>query len=946
MIGPAVVAAAPTEPPRLVVDEAGGATSEYSLTAEQYTIGRADNCSIRVASPLASRNHARLEKTPDGYRLVPLPEAANPLNLQGRPLTEPRLLRDGDIVRIGGRDPGVMVTFRYRDPATAAQPKVDVVFGDKTTLAVGRDPSNDIRLDVPQVSRYHAQLEKIGQRFRVRDLRSANGTFVNGQKVEGEAWLDADDELRIGPYRFVMGTTGLSQYNESGGGLRVEAVGLNKWVRGNLNILQNISLAIQPKEFVVVVGQSGGGKSTLVDSIAGYRPATHGKVLVNGIDIYKHFDAIRSNIGFVPQRDIIHMELTVGQALDYAAQLRMLPDTTGPERRQRVMEVMDELDLAHRKDVQISGLSGGQQKRVSIGVELLTKPGLFFLDEPTSGLDPSTETALMQLMRRMADQGRTIILITHATKNVMLADKVIFLARGGYLAWYGPPEEALRYFDKYRSERDRRAGPMEFDDIYEILDDPDKGSPQDWHKRYMQNRAYQKYVSEPLGKSEAAASAPGTPRARAAPRRRQISALRQFIILSARNLKILTRDRFSLILMLITAPIVSSLDIVVALLIGRNVFDFDTGSASHVITTLFMMAMYAVMVGSLSQMREIVKEQDIYKRERLVNLKIIPYIASKVWVAGLLALYQAGCYVIIRYIAFSMEGGFIGFVFVYITMVLATMSGMMLGLFASAISPNANAAPLIVIILLLPQIVLGGAIIPLPGWKQVVSTATTTRWTYESLVSITGLAGDVAGDSCWQLSEAEREAMSMQDKEARGCRCLGANAFHGYCNFPGAGQYYDPAIDQPEPQKPQAVTDPMPKLSLPDPPPQPSNQNDPAAMAQYMNDMQAYQDEVNRIRLQYERDVNTYKQKTDDYQAALEGYSDEYAEWQSARTEAIGQAEGVIGNIYEDFGWAFVDWNDPVAYTFKIGTRWAAQGSASLLLFVIILIVQKVKDRL
>ncbi|MEK6575214.1 MAG: ABC transporter permease, partial [Chloroflexota bacterium] len=186
------------------------------------------------------------------------------------------------------------------------------------------------------------------------------------------------------------------------------------------------------------------------------------------------------------------------------------------------------------------------------------------------------------------------------------------------------------------------------------------------------------------------------------------SALRQFLILSARNLKILTRDRFSLILMLITAPIVGSLDIIVALLIGRNVFDYDTGSASHVITTLFMMAMYAVMVGSLSQMREIVKEQDIYRRERLVNLKIIPYISSKVWVAGMLALYQAACYVIIRYIAFSMEGGFIGFVFVYITMVLATMSGMMLGLFASAISPNANAAPLLVIIFLLPQIVLGG----------------------------------------------------------------------------------------------------------------------------------------------------------------------------------------------------------------------------------------------
>ncbi len=144
------------------------------------------------------------------------------------------------------------------------------------------------------------------------------------------------------------------------------------------------------------------------------------------------------------------------------------------------MEVLEDLDLTHRKDVQISGLSGGQQKRVSIGVELLTRPGLFFLDEPTSGLDPGTETTFMHLMRRLADQGRTIIMVTHATKNVMLADKVVFLARGGYLAWFGPPDEALAYFDQYRSEMDRRTRPMEFDQIYTILDDPSKGNAKDW----------------------------------------------------------------------------------------------------------------------------------------------------------------------------------------------------------------------------------------------------------------------------------------------------------------------------------------------------------------------------------------------------------------------------------------------------------------------------------
>jgi ABC-type multidrug transport system ATPase subunit len=223
-------------------------------------------------------------------------------------------------------------------------------------------------------------------------------------------------------------------------------------VRKNLNILENISLVFQSHEFIVVVGQSGGGKSTLVDAVAGYRPATPGRVLVNGIDVYRNFDAIRNEIGYVPQRDIIHMELTVYQALDYAARLRMPRDTKKAERHKHIMEVLEDLDLVHRKDVQISDLSGGQQKRVSIGVELLTRPGLFFLDEPTSGLDPGTETAFMHLMRRLADQGRTIVMVTHATKNVMLADKVVFLARGGYLAWFGPPDEALVALGNFKSK--------------------------------------------------------------------------------------------------------------------------------------------------------------------------------------------------------------------------------------------------------------------------------------------------------------------------------------------------------------------------------------------------------------------------------------------------------------------------------------------------------------
>jgi len=631
-------------PPQLIITIAGENPQTHTLTRQSLTIGRIEGNDIVIPSQLVSRQHARLEKVNSGYQFVVSPEAKNPILFEGRELEGSRVLQHGDILRIGSLDPGMMVTMTYNVPGEAPQGmEQDIVFGEKTIIQIGRDASNDVVLASPNVSRFHAQVERVGQRYRVEDLQSSNGTFVNGERIEGSVWLKPEDTIRVGQYRFVMGRDQLAKYDDSNG-LRVDAIHLNKWVRKDLNILQDISVSFQPREFIVVVGQSGGGKSTFVDAVAGYRPATPpSRVLVNDIDIYTHFDAIRNDIGFVPQKDIIHMELTIYQALDYAAQLRMPADTSAEERHKRVTEVLQDLDLLHRQDVQISGLSGGQQKRVSIGVELLTKPGLFFLDEPTSGLDPGTETALMQLMRRLADQGRTIILITHATKNVMLADKVIFLARGGYLAWFGPPEEALEYFNQYRSERERRAGKIEFDEIYAILDNPTHGKADDWAQRYRQSQAYQKYVAQPLAGKLSPEKALTAPRPDSIARKvkssasKQVSGLRQFMILSARNLKILTRDRAGLILMLATAPLVSLLDVILALVMGRTPFDFNNGDAAQTIITLFLFTIYGVMVGGISQMREIVKEQEIYKRERLVNLQILPYVLSKIWIAAILA---------------------------------------------------------------------------------------------------------------------------------------------------------------------------------------------------------------------------------------------------------------------------------------------------------------------
>jgi ABC-type multidrug transport system ATPase subunit/pSer/pThr/pTyr-binding forkhead associated (FHA) protein len=946
LVGEPISISKKPSPAQLTVAIAGQAVKTYTLQQSKVTLGRAADNQIVIDSRIVSRYHAYLEQVKDGYQLVVLAEAGNPVMFEGRPLTTPRLLQHNDVLRIGSLDPGSMVTITYLNPAQAFEGQATPIrFGEKNTIQIGRDSSNDVVLNAPTVSRYHAQIERVGQRHRLTDLRSANGTFVNDKRVEGVVWLHPKDVIRIGGFRFLMGEDELGQFDESRG-LRVDALNLNKWVRKDLNILKDISLTFKPREFIVVVGQSGGGKSTLVDAIAGYRPATHGVVLVNGTNIYSNFDVVQNEIGYVPQRDIIHMELTVYQALSYAAQLRMPRDASKEERHQRILQVLEDLDMVERKDTPISKLSGGQIKRVSIGVELLTKPGLFFLDEPTSGLDPGTETAFMHLMRRLADQGRTIVMVTHATKNVMLADKVVFLARGGYVAWFGPPEEALAYFDQYRTEREQRAREMEFDQIYAILDDPSKGKAKEWAERYLQHPAYQKYVVDPLQSVRATVSKSRMERPEGkvvkAKRKARVSGLRQFFILSARNLKILSRDRTSLILMLVVPILVASLDFFLSLAMGNNLLDFKEGDANNASTTLFLLAINCLLVGGFSQMREFVKEADVYKRERLVNLKIFPYVASKVWVALLLSFYQAAVFVIVHFMAYKTPGGWLVFGLYYVSMILAVFSGSMSGLLASSISRSPSVAPLLMILLIIPQIVLSGALAPLP---EKVTAIASTRWAFQSFTGLTGIGSDIVSDTCWQLPKETRDAMTLEQKLDKGCKCLGVALFkEGVCNFPGVGKFYELEIDQSAPVEPLGLPDEPAEPTIPPAPEPPADSGDQVALVQYFNAIQSYQDDVQLIQDKYKTEMNLYKTQVNLFTAQKEEYVKAKIIYDSARSRAVNSAEGLINSVNDILGWAFVNTNDKAGLFDWIAKAWAAQLVIVGVYFLLILFLIKRKD--
>ncbi|MCJ7516110.1 MAG: FHA domain-containing protein [Dehalococcoidia bacterium] len=903
----------------------GDDVREHGL-AQVTTIGRAEDNDVLLSHPAVSRHHARLEWVSDILRITDL-GSTNGTQVGGVKIEPnvPHALKDSDVIRIG------IFTLKLRlHHVVSGQgvPKTQkLALHGQESLTIGRDPGNDVVLSHPIVSRKHARITRTGPdgEYAIEDLGSTNGTFVNGKRVAEPRPLHRGDSIHVGPIKLIFEAEKLTAIDESHD-LRLDALHLSKFVSKDKNLLKDISLSVQPREFVAIVGVTSAGKSTLLDALNGFRPATSGKVLVNGNDLYSNFDVYRTQLGYVPQKNIIHMELTAYEALDYSARLRLPADTTPAERHQRVMDVLEKLELTERKDGIIRDLSGGEQKRVSIGVELLTQPGLFFLDEATSGLDPVTERQIMRLLRKLSDEGHTILIVTHTTKNVMQCDQVAFLARGGHLAYYGPPQEALTYF-----------GVKDFDEIYDKLQR--ERSPEEWAQLYQQSEQYRKLVAararDYLIKPSAVTSR-GIIYQQPGATLKRISALRQFAILSRRNLNVLIRDKVSLILMLLMAPLIGALDFVFW---KPGVFASNGGAPTKAVINLFLAAVICFLVGALASMREIVKETDIYRRERMVTLKIMPYVVSKVWMALLVALYSAGVFALFMKLAGAWPPPE-SILPVYVTLTLAIMAGALTGLLISALSPNQNVTPLLLLLFLVPQIIFGGI---MPAGQmgkvgQVISRTMTTSWAFESLVTISGMGKCVAEDPCWQLPKDEREALTEEDKICQ-CSCLGPNLF-SRCSFPGILDFYDPAVNDPEPAQPLKPGDPPAKPS--EPPPQPSErpenvftqefQDWEKSTKQYQKDMDAYQETIE----QYRKDMEAYQDRVERYEDNLKTWQGEYRNWKESRSKAIGQAEAIIKRMYEDYGHAF---------NVNVARHWTVLMVIMAILFGLILAAMRLQDR-
>ncbi|MCL5054840.1 MAG: ATP-binding cassette domain-containing protein [Firmicutes bacterium] len=580
-----------------------------------------------------------------------------------------------------------------QDDATQSSPR---------TLSIGRDPSNDIVLTHLSVSKHHAQILNKNGESSIFDLGSLNGTFVNGKKIN-RFILSPGDRILIADFTLIFdGNKVIIDSQEKL--TRLDAMNLTRVVKGKVCILHDVTLSFLPGELSAIVGASGAGKSTLLKALTGYRRADSGQVLLNGQDLYQEFELCKQFIGYVPQDDIIHLQLTIHQALDFVARLRMPPNTNINKRDEAVERVMKILKLSERKNFMISKLSGGQRKRVSIGVELLTKPPLFFLDEPTSGLDPLMSEEVMDFLRSLADEGSTIILTTHLTSNLERCDYIAFLAKGGYLAFFGTPQRALQYFHV-----------EDYSEIYAKLEKEKK--PEMWSQLYRQTKEYETLIEKRVNSVKQIVKSPSakyTLTSDNVENQTKDTIWRQFRILSKRYFTILRQDMTNLVILLLQAPVLAA---ILCFLYKPDAFSLTSlDYPRKPIMLSFLLIISGIWLGTTNSIREITKEAPIYERERMVNLWVIPYIGSKLFLLGLLCAIQSAVLTLTVFYHVHLPNAMPGeYLLIYCILFLCSMDGMALGLVVSSLMSNQDRALAFLPFLQIPQIIFSGALTPLKG---------------------------------------------------------------------------------------------------------------------------------------------------------------------------------------------------------------------------------------
>jgi len=732
-----------SDAPPLVVRSSGG-TVTLSPGAV-YRIGRDPGADVTVDAPVVSWRHAELVATA-GQWLIEDAGSTNGTFLDGSPVSRMRITGTVEI-RLGHPKDGPLLTCSVPDaagagpvaagpdPATHAatalwpghpladrQPTGITQVLDRP-LRIGRADDSDVVIRDLRVSRRHAELRYLGGgRFRLTDTGSSNGTFVNGQRITTTVVTEAD-VIGIGAATFRLAGNELREYDAAEGVL-LSARGLTVTLPSGKVLLDHVSFPLPERCLLGVIGPSGAGKSTLLGALTGMRPATSGSVLYDGRDLYANYAELRHRIGLVPQENILHTQLSARRGLSYAAELRFPQDTTAAERSRRVDEVLGELSLARHADTRTGSLSGGQQKRVNVALELLTKPSLLFLDEPTSGLDPGLDKSVMEMLAQLAEDGRTVMVVTHSVANLASCDRLLVLVPGGKVAYFGTPADGLRHFGH--------------DDWAEIFQDFEAQPDRDWAADYRHSVYYARYTSGPLQALGAAEARPDASAARAvaAPPPRPAGRLAQLSTLVRRYLSVIASDRNYVGVIALLPVILGGL--IRAIPDAGGLVGPSNGLA---IQLLLILVMSACLIGVANAVRELVKERAIYTRERAAGLSPAAYLFSKLVVLGVISAVQSVVLVAIGLAGRPMPARGVltssPLAEIMLGVAVLAIASMTAGLLISAaVNSSDKTLPLLVVTVLV-EVVLSGGVIRLNGTAGLEQLAwlTPSRWGFAAVAS-------------------------------------------------------------------------------------------------------------------------------------------------------------------------------------------------------------------
>lgn len=702
---------------------------EYNLMAfgkETVTFGRDDTNDIIISSEIVSRKHGYFT-IKDGICYI-TDKSTNGIYVNGKKVTQIEL-KDGDSIRIDDIEhslpSGINMIFSGKN--SGADWKTYNIVKDVTTI--GRKSDCDIVIEHPRINSVHAEIHRVDHRYILVSLGNENGILVNNLPMDGTRYeLRDEDWFAIANVKLSY-SGGVIHYRKEERGHSLELYHISKFVKRPFHkdkkILDDTSMLISPGDFVAIVGGSGSGKSTLMNCINGFDEPTTGKVLVNRRDLYKNYDEIKNDIGYVPQQDIVHENLTLISMLRYVARLRLSEDMSKAERENRVKDVLRIVELTDDKDKFIRKLSGGQKKRASIAVELLSDPGLFFLDEPSSGLDPGTERNLMHTLKRMSDDGKTVIMITHNTNNIHLCDKLIFLGRGGYVAFCGRPEDARSFFGIPKGE--------DLTEAYSKVEE----DPAGWEAKFNAS-PYNK--TETLGEVKTLKLSDKEKKEKKNTLKQQhhTSFFHQFSVLSQRYINLIWNDKTRLLFLLLQGPLIAYLFSFVTV---ENTFKsyFDAQSM------LFCLSCAGIWVGLMNAIQEVCKERNIVRREYMSDVRLSAYICSKLAVQTILAVIQCGLMLTVFTLTIGVpEKGVIfshSIVEMMITLVLVTVSSSSLGLLVSSLVKNTDRAMVFAPIILIPQLLFSGILFELNGVTEVLSWLCVSRWSMQAFSNTANLNG-------------------------------------------------------------------------------------------------------------------------------------------------------------------------------------------------------------